>query len=86
MALWADPRFSDSEGITPEQRVDRAYERSGIGPGLAILACIAFALILFGGAIGLGHPVPDRIWTTNQSLDRSTSNQSFANADHRVAR
>jgi hypothetical protein len=72
MALWADRRFSDNEGNSPEQRVDRAYERSGIGPGLTILACIAFVLILFGGTIGLGHPTVDQPPVKSASVDHST--------------
>jgi hypothetical protein len=86
MALSAETRFSDNEGITAEERVDRAFERSGLGPGLTLLACIALAIVLFGGTIGLGHPAAGTIATTDKSLDRGSSNHPFTNVEHSVTR
>jgi hypothetical protein len=56
MAVYTDPRFSDSEERSAEQRVDDAYERSGIGPGSLVIFAIAVGLVLFSAVTGLGHP------------------------------
>ena len=56
MAVDTEPRFSDSEERSAEQRVDQAYERNGFGLGSLILLAAAVGLILFGAVTGLGHP------------------------------
>jgi hypothetical protein len=56
MALEADPRFSDKGRRTFDQRIDDAYENTGIGPGLIVLFVIALGLVLFGPTIGLQNP------------------------------
>ncbi len=75
MALWSDPRFSDTEKRMQEQRVDDAFERSGIGPGFMMILGAAFGLVVLGAVIGLGHPqTPTTV--ADQSLDRQAPAQS----------
>ncbi|MFA5957589.1 hypothetical protein [Hyphomicrobium sp.] len=74
MALWSDPRFSDTEKRMQEQRVDDAFERSGIGPGFMMILGAAFGLVILGAVIGLGHPsTPTTV--ADQSLDRQAPAQ-----------
>lgn len=74
MALWTDPRFSEPEKRIYEQRVDDAYERSGIGPGVMMTLGAAFGLVLLGIVIGLGHPeTPTTL--ADQTLDRAAPSQ-----------
>ena len=56
MAVYTDPRFSDSEERSADQRVDRAYERSGISLLALVFLAFATGLILLGAVTGLGHP------------------------------
>ena len=76
MALWSDPRFSDSENRSAEQRVDDAFERSGIGPGMMMILGAAFGLVVLGGVIGLGHPQTATTTLADRSLDRTPGGTS----------
>ncbi len=76
MALWSDPRFSDSEDRNAEQRVDDAFERSGIGPGMMMILGAAFGLVVLGAVIGLGHPQTPTTAIADRSLDRTLAEPS----------
>jgi hypothetical protein len=56
MALRSDPRFSDNGRSAPERRVDEAYERSGIGPGLIVILLAALGLVLLAPTINFDSP------------------------------
>jgi hypothetical protein len=55
MALFADPRLSDSGRRFQERQVDDAYERSGLGFGLIVIMTLALGLLLLGAVQGLGR-------------------------------
>ena len=75
MAAYTDPRFSDSEERSAEQRVDEAYERSGIvGIGLGALVALALVMgfVLFAAVTELGHLTGPtrRRWLTGRLINR----------------
>jgi hypothetical protein len=70
MAVYTDPRFSDSEWRLVEKRVDNAYEKSGLGPGLIMIFAVALALVLFGAVRGLGHPTTPTTTVADRSFEQ----------------
>ncbi len=56
MALWSDPRFSDTEKPIEKQPIEDPFDKGGIGPAFLMFAGAAFGIVLLGLVIGLGHP------------------------------
>ena len=60
MAVYTDPRFSNSEESSAERRVDEAFEKSGFGLGSLVALALLMGFILFAAVIELGHPTEPR--------------------------
>lgn len=74
MALWSDPRFSDTEKRNQQQRIEDPFDKAGIGPGFMMFAGAAFGVVLLATLISLGHP--ERPTTlADRSLDQPIQSQ-----------
>ncbi len=68
MAVYADPRVSDREERSAEQRVDRVFERSGFGLGALALV---MGFVLFAAVTEIGHPTgPSPTKIADRSIDQ----------------
>jgi hypothetical protein len=71
MAVNTDPRFSDSEERSAEDRVDQAYETSGIGLGSVVALALLMGFVLFAAVTELGHPTgPAPTKLADRSIDQ----------------
>ena len=71
MAVYTDPRFSDSEERSAERRVDEAYEKSGFGLGSLVALALVMGFVLFAAVTELGHPTgPAPTKLADRSIDQ----------------
>ncbi len=71
MAVYTDPRFSNSEESSAERRVDEAFEKSGFGLGSLVALAFVMGFILFAAVIELGHPTgPTPTKVADRSIDQ----------------
>ncbi len=69
MALSAKPRFSETGRRAQEKRIDKEFERNGIGSGTMMTLGAVFGLVLLGIIIGLGHVGVSATVVADRSLD-----------------
>lgn len=71
MAVDIEPRFSDSEERSAEQRVDQAYERNGFGFASLIALALIMGFALFAAVTEIGHPTgPTPTKLADRSMDQ----------------
>jgi hypothetical protein len=71
MAVYTDPRLSDSEERSAERRVDAAFERSRFGLGALVALALVMGFAIFAAVTELGHPTglaPTKL--ADRSLDQ----------------